>query len=1032
LPTTAKALSCQHLQISLLGELRLCRDSRSLVLPASRKTRALLAYLAVTAKRHLRSELCGLFWEDAADPRAGLRWSLTQIRRTLGEHGSIAIRADRESVELQGDRVTTDLDRLKQLTQGGCTKASRDALIEASELFRGEFLEGLDLASCYAYHEWCIAEREMASRRHEQILLALVEHHSDDPEQALVHARALATHNPLNERGHIQLITVLGALGRRRAALAQYEQCCRIFERELGLGPPAGLEAARASLSVARLARSDGNAASISVPDAQAVAGRVRTRFIGRNEEIAQLAKSIELAMTGQERDVLLLSGVPGIGKSRLLDELASQITAVGGRFLRGRAFESEMVRPFGFWIDALRGLRDSDLPKMMHAALRPLTHTGSGGVTAGDRDSLFDAVVTALSHLARSGPVAVLVDDLHWIEASSAALLHYAMRSLTGTPVLFALTGRAGELEDNAAAQNLLAALAQSRRLRRFALEPLRDNEARALVGSVAQVAEPDRIVAQAQGNPLILLELARTQNAAGESASLLGHILETHLSRLSPGAAELLDWASAFGREFPLDVLIAAQGGEPGLAGQQLSELERHDLIRAAGDTGYAFSHDLIQQAAYSRVSQPRRRLIHKSIAMRLDRDMDAYPERCSEIAHHAGLGGQHELAARASVGAGEHGLRVFANREAAEAARRGLRHAAHIPDQAARARLDMALLRIQVLATSGLPLARLRPAASAIMLAIDAAHAHRLHAEVAQGYYLLSVVHQEAGQFDVAQQATLSAAQASDLSDALGRARQLANSARCLVELGRDIGRARELVVEASTLAKSAGVHEVEVRWCRGLLLHWDGHLDLAVREIDAAIVLATAAEDRWRQCKCLATVAMIELERGRPQQAIARATELKLAANRLGEAADAPLAQAIEALARQMTGEETSQLDVAIVKLRAADDKSRLACVLNLAATIQLEQKNFKVAGTFAADALAMAESIGEVNEAVAAQATLVQVAVALGDAEGARLMLKKLPPVLEVPGAFSAKAACAVKVARVGAERISAAVSGPAE
>ncbi|MHB1360634.1 MAG: ATP-binding protein [Rhodocyclaceae bacterium] len=690
------------------------------------------------------------------------------------------------------------------------------------------------------------------------------------------------------------------------------------------------------------------------------------------------------------------------------------------------------MVRPFGFWIDALRGLRDSDLPKIMHAALQPLAHAGTGGVTAGDRDSLFDAVVAALSHLAKSGPVAVLVDDLHWIEESSAALLHYAMRSLVGTPVLFALTGRTGELEDNAAAQNLLAALAQSRRLRRFALDPLSDNEARALVGSVAQVAEPDRIVIQAQGNPFILLELARSQNAAGESASLLDHILATHLSRLSPGAAELLDWASAFGREFPLDGLIAAQGSEPGLAGQQLSELERHDLIRAAGDAGYAFSHDLIQQAAYSRVSQPRRRLIHKSIAMGLGRDMDAHPERCSEIAHHAGLGGQHELAARAAVGAGEYGLRVYANREATEVACRGLRHVARISDQTARARLDMALLRIQVLATSGLPLARLRPPASRLTQAIEAAHAHRLHNEVAQGYYLLSVIHQEAGQLDAAQQATLSAAQAAERSDALGRARQLANSARCLVELGRDIGRARELVAEARSLAESAGVHEVEVRWCAGLLHHWDGHLDLAVCEIGAAIALATATEDRWRQCKCLAAVAMIELERGRPQQALAYANELKLAANRLGEAADAPLAQAIEALARQMAGEETTQLDAAIVQLRAADDKSHLASVLNFAAAIQLQRKNFKVAGVFAADALAMSESIGEMNEFVAAQATLIQVAVALDDSEGARLMLNKLPPVLEVPDAFSTKAVCAVKVARVGAERIRTAVSGLAE
>ena len=169
------------------------------------------------------------------------------------------------------------------------------------------------------------------------------------------------------------------------------------------------------------------------------------------------------------------------------------------------------------------------------------------------------------------------------------------------------------------------------------------------------------------------------------------------------------------------------------------------------------------------------------------------------------------------------------------------------------------------------------------SAITKAIDDARASRLHAEVAQGYYLLSVIYQEAGKLDAAQQATLRAATATDLSDALGRARQLANSARCLVELGRDVARARELVAEARTLAESAGVHEIEVRWCNGLLHHWDGDLERAVREIDAAVELAIEAEDRWRQCKCLARLAMIELERRRPQQALARARALSLAAD-----------------------------------------------------------------------------------------------------------------------------------------------------
>ncbi len=1029
MPAAVEPRFAQRLHVRLLGELQLQRAGDSVVLPASRKTRALLAYLLVTAKRHLRSTLCSLFFEDASDPRAGLRWSLTQIRHTLGERDSKLLCADRDSVEFPAESVNTDLARFAHLTRNGIESASFEALAEASGLFRGAFLEGLDLPACYAYHEWCMAQREAASARLEQILVALVEREADKPEKVLGHARALAAHNPLNELGHIQLIRALGALGRRRDALAQYEQCCRIFERELGLAPPAGFVEARAHLDMTSDAGSNDSGVAVSMLTTNSVRGRTVPRLIGRQGEVAQLSASVKDASAGRASDVLLVTGVPGIGKSRLLDELEGQVATAGGRILRGRAFEAEMIRPFGFWIDAFRSLREGDLPRPLHTALLPLTQAGAGAALAGDRDALFDAVRSALLHLASSRPVAVLVDDLHWIEESSAALLHYAMRDLAGASVLFALTGRAGELEDNVAAQNLIAALAQAKRIRRIALGPLSDEEARALVGGAAQGPDAERIVARAQGNPFLLLELAQSQGASADSPNLLKRILETRLSRLSRGAGEMLDWASAFGCKFPADTLLAVLGGEPGVADRSLSELERHDLIRAMGDAGYEFNHDLVQQAAYSRISQPRRRLMHKSIAASMSLAMDAHPETCSVVAYHAGLAGQHELAATASIHAGEHGLRVFANHEAAEVARRGLRHAAGVPDLAARARFNMALLRIQVLAASGLQLARLRPPVPAVMTAIDDARAARQHAEVARGFYLLSVVHQDAGHLDAAQQATLQAAAATDRSDALGRARQLANSARCLVELGRDVAHARALVDEARTLAQAAGLHEIEVRWCTGLLHHWDGELELAVLEIDAAIELATAAEDRWRQCKCLGSAAMMELEGNRPKQAIARAKALKLAASQLGEGADEPLARAIDALARQMSGENSIKLDAAIEELRAAGDKSRLAGVLNLSASIQFGRKQFEVAEATAADALAMAEAMGEANESAMARATRAQVFVARGDSQRARIELQTLTLMLEAPGALNARAIRAAKAALLAAEAAVPATSG---
>ena len=872
-----------------------------------------------------------------------------------------------------------------------------------------------------------MTERENTSRAHEQVLLALIEHDREGPQKILVHARALVSRNPLNERGHGELIRALTALGRHSDAQAQYAQCRRIFESELGLAPPAGLEPRVAAGVAAAPARHGDSAARPPVPTAR----RPRLPLIGRGEECSQLAIAVERTAQGQVPDVLLIVGVPGIGKSRLLDELEHQIAAAGGRTLRGRAFEAERLRPYGFWIDALRGLDADALPSKLRKPLQALTQASAAGTDAGGRDQLFDAVRDALAWLAASAPLAVLVDDLQWIEDSSAALLHYAMRQLAGSAVLFALGARAGELEDNSAAQQLIASLAQERRLRRMVLGPLTDDEAGALLRAAAPALAAEHIVTQAQGHPLMLLELSRSTDPLQASAGLLERILDTRLSRLSVAAGELLGWVSAFDRHVPLEALTAAHGIESGSMGQALSELERHDLICAAGDAGYAFSHDLIRKAAYSRISQPRRRLMHKAIALALSREMEADPACAAEVARHAGLGAEHALAARASVGAGEHGLRMFANLEAAEHARRGRGHAARTPDRAQRVQLESALLRIQVLATSSQPLARLRPAVQTIERAIEDARACRLHDEVAQGHYLLSVLHQEAGDIDKARQATLAAAKAADQSERLARARQLANSARCLVELGRDVVQARALIGQARALADSAGVHEIEVRWCRGLLHHWDGELAAALQEIDQAIALAAEQEDRWRQCKCLAAAAMIELERHESAAALARATALGQAAGQLGDGAEAPLALALAALARRMAGDEAAPLDAAIEALRAADDKSRLAGVLNAAASIEWQHQRVEAAAAFAAEALKMAQLAGDANESVRAHATLARAAATLGDSRLRARALRALRPALAAPLGFSDGAVRAAVGAAADAQRIGAALARPA-
>lgn len=114
-------------------------------------------------------------------------------------------------------------------------------------LVRGEFLEGLDLPACYAYHEWCMSQRDAASGLHEQILLALIGRAHGVPTRQLAHARTLVGLNPLSEPGHLALIRALVALGRHADARAEHAQCGRIFAAELGIAPPAAIAEALAT-----------------------------------------------------------------------------------------------------------------------------------------------------------------------------------------------------------------------------------------------------------------------------------------------------------------------------------------------------------------------------------------------------------------------------------------------------------------------------------------------------------------------------------------------------------------------------------------------------------------------------------------------------------------------------------------------------------------------------------------------------------------------------------------------------------------
>src|SRR5580693_7203364 len=158
-------------EVQVLGDISVTVGGRRAPLPASKKTRALLGYLVVTGKAHLRTHLCDLLWQGPDDPRAALRWSLTKLRGVLG---AASLKSDRERVCFEAESAVCDATLVHAVLAGGIGGVPTDRLRDVAARFRGELLEGLDLPDCYRYHEWCASQREAARQVRVDVLAELI------------------------------------------------------------------------------------------------------------------------------------------------------------------------------------------------------------------------------------------------------------------------------------------------------------------------------------------------------------------------------------------------------------------------------------------------------------------------------------------------------------------------------------------------------------------------------------------------------------------------------------------------------------------------------------------------------------------------------------------------------------------------------------------------------------------------------------------------------------------------------------------
>jgi pimeloyl-ACP methyl ester carboxylesterase/DNA-binding SARP family transcriptional activator len=228
------------LRIRLLGDMTVLRDGEPQVLPPSRKTRALLAYLVATGRPQRRDRICSLLWDVPDDPRGALRWSLSKLRTLVDEPGGPPhILAHGETIAFAAEGVACDLHALHDIagqSDGSpLHAASSDRLRAVAEENGGAFLEGLDLPAHPDFQAWCVALREDVRRQQMLLLNALVTRLAPTaPEDALSYARRLVALDGFDASARIMLIRLLSRLGRREEAEQHCDSGLRLLQ-EAGL-----------------------------------------------------------------------------------------------------------------------------------------------------------------------------------------------------------------------------------------------------------------------------------------------------------------------------------------------------------------------------------------------------------------------------------------------------------------------------------------------------------------------------------------------------------------------------------------------------------------------------------------------------------------------------------------------------------------------------------------------------------------------------------------------------------------------------
>ena len=954
-----------QLNIQFLGDVRIFREDEEQTLPPSRKTRALLAYLAINPRSFSREHLCELLWEIPDDPRGSLRWSLSKLRRLVDDKSGQRIVANRTQVSFSPEGAAIDVVALEKFCAQDFSALETSALHSAADNFDGAFLGGLELADYYEFHTWSIGQRQKVASAQASIRHALIERYERDPQQRFGQAQKLVELAPWDETSHVHLIRALVDLGRRSEAQQQADLAARKLE-------DYGVEARPALRGALRSRKPANNPVAPPEPSRQATekplplpASRgealkfASAKIIGRDQEVGELISAFnEICETATAR-LVMFSGQGGIGKSTLLRTMKAMAREVDVCLLEADAFESEIIRPFALWNDAFRRNLAIETPTAMLSE-SPVA-----------REQLFTALDEVIKQQCSARPTVVIFDDMQWCDESSAAALHYLLRMNKDRPFAVMIGARGVELKENTAMQQALRGLRGEDMVMDIALEPLAEEVTEVLISREVPQVDAARLAAESGGIPLLALELARAE-AAGDSSSSLAELVHDRLSRLDDDAAQVVLWSSVLSPNINVRALQAIMGLSQERLEAALESAQAQNMLLQS-ERGFSFFHDLIARAVYDQISTARQQRMHHRVAEYLEIECALDRERASDMARHAEKSGDPALTARAMLSAGRLCLRYYANDDALNLSQSGLEFTQQLPD-AERICLTLELSEVRVAAA---PVKDWEDAAEHYVELAEEALDHGALPAARLGYHLASSLRWMHGEWGLARADSLQAERvsrgATDDEHILG----MAETAKCLAMLERDLSQADAMTMEAQALASRKHISCPALAEASGILRYYEGKYAQAEEALLDARAQSKVQGDRIAEYQANEYLFMLNFERCDLDMAQRYCNALLKIGEKVREGSELPFAQALQALLSFALDRQPPALSDTLQALRAVDAKHRLSYVLNRLAVYLIDRREFRRAEDFAREALECSLLLDRPSEVTLAKVALAK-------------------------------------------------------